>query len=160
MPHKTDAENHYTHITTTQLSPTFGAEVKGVDFLKPVASDVFAEIRDALGKVHTTHNPIHSSPLQLSPTPPTTTPDPYLPRTNTNLAQYGVLVFRKTGLDDAGHVAFSRLFGELDDVRPYLTLGRKNRFPFDELFDVSNLEDDGSLVKVGSKRHHMGLVSD
>jgi alpha-ketoglutarate-dependent 2,4-dichlorophenoxyacetate dioxygenase len=70
-----------------------------------------------------------------------------------------VLVFRNAGLDDARHVAFAALFGELDDVKPYLTLGRKNRFPFDELFDVSNQEDDGSLVKLGSKRHHLGLVS-
>lgn len=61
-------------------------------------------------------------------------------------------------MDDARHVAFSRLFGELDDVTPYLALGRKNRFAFDELFDVSNQEDDGSLVKIGSRRHHYGLV--
>src|ERR1700753_1278184 len=74
-------------------------------------------------------------------------------------AQYGVLVFRNAGLDDARHVAFAALFGELDDVKPYIALGRKNRFAFDELFDVSNQEDDGSLVKIGSKRHHLGLVS-
>ncbi|KIW85391.1 hypothetical protein Z517_00781 [Fonsecaea pedrosoi CBS 271.37] len=73
------------------------------------------------------------------------------------IVDYGVLVFRNAGLDDARHVAFSALFGELDDIKPYLTLGRKNRFPFDELFDVSNQEDDGQLVKIGSKRHHMGL---
>lgn len=72
--------------------------------------------------------------------------------------QYGVLVFRKAGLDDARHVEFSRLFGELDDVKPYLTLGRQNRFPFDELFDVSNQEDDGSVVQIGSKREQMGRV--
>lgn len=70
-----------------------------------------------------------------------------------------MLVFRNASLDDARHVAFSALFGELDDVKPYLSLGRKNRFPYDELFDVSNQEDNGSLVKLGSKRHHMGLVS-
>ena len=70
-----------------------------------------------------------------------------------------MLVFRHAGLDDAGHVAFSAQFGELDDIRPYLTLGRKQRLPFLELFDVSNLEDDGSLVKIGSKRDHMGRVS-
>jgi alpha-ketoglutarate-dependent 2,4-dichlorophenoxyacetate dioxygenase len=70
-----------------------------------------------------------------------------------------VLIFRHASLDDARHVAFSALFGELDDIKPYLVLGRKNRFSFDELFDVSNLEDDGSLVKIDSKRHHMGLVS-
>lgn len=73
------------------------------------------------------------------------------------LTQYGVLVFRDADLDDARHVAFSRLFGELDDVTPYLALGRKNRFSYDELFDVSNLEDDGSLVQLGSRRHHYGL---
>lgn len=73
--------------------------------------------------------------------------------------KYGVLVFRGAALDDERHVAFSRLFGELDDVKPYIAMGRKNRFQFDELFDVSNQEDDGSLVAIGSKRHHMGLVS-
>ncbi|KEF59368.1 alpha-ketoglutarate-dependent 2,4-dichlorophenoxyacetate dioxygenase [Exophiala aquamarina CBS 119918] len=73
------------------------------------------------------------------------------------IVAYGVLIFRHASLDDARHVAFSALFGDLDDIKPYIALGRKNRFAFDELFDVSNLEDDGSLVKIGSKRHHMGL---
>lgn len=68
------------------------------------------------------------------------------------------MVFRQAGLDDERHVAFSRLFGELDDVTPYKAMGRKNRFAFDELFDVSNQEDDGNLVAIGSKRHHMGMV--
>jgi alpha-ketoglutarate-dependent 2,4-dichlorophenoxyacetate dioxygenase len=63
-----------------------------------------------------------------------------------------VLVFRHAGLDDGRHVAFSRKFGELDDAKPYFTLGRKNRFEYDELFDVSNLEDDGSITQPGSKR--------
>lgn len=69
-----------------------------------------------------------------------------------------MLVFRQAGLDDARHVAFSGLFGELDDIKPYIAMGRKNRFAFDELFDVSNQEDDGSLTQIGSKRHHMGMV--
>ena len=38
-------------------------------------------------------------------------------------------------------------------------MGRKQRLPFVELFDVSNVEDDGSLVKIGSKRDAMGRVS-
>lgn len=70
-----------------------------------------------------------------------------------------MLVFRHAALDDARHVAFAAQFGELDDIRPYLSMGRKQRLPFLELFDVSNLEDDGSLVAVGSKRDHMGRVS-
>lgn len=37
-------------------------------------------------------------------------------------------------------------------------MGREQRLPFLELFDVSNLEDDGSLVKIGSKRHDMSKV--
>ncbi|EXJ83360.1 alpha-ketoglutarate-dependent 2,4-dichlorophenoxyacetate dioxygenase [Capronia coronata CBS 617.96] len=116
MPHAT--EPVFQHIQVKQLAPTFGAEVTGIDFSKPVEPEVFKEIHDAI-------------------------------------TEYGVLVFRRAALDDARHVAFSRLFGELDDVKPYLGLGRQNRFPFDELFDVSNLEDDGSLVQVGSKRDHV-----
>lgn len=38
-------------------------------------------------------------------------------------------------------------------------MGRKNRFPYDELFDVSNQEDDGSLTQVDSKRDHTSRVS-
>ncbi|EHY56314.1 hypothetical protein HRR83_008567 [Exophiala dermatitidis] len=121
MPHATESEweppSTYKYIQIKKLAPTFGAEVTGVDFSKPVELEVFKEIHHAI-------------------------------------TEYGVLVFRKTGLDDERHVAFSRLFGDLDDVKPYLTLGRKNRFAYDELFDVSNLEDDGSLVQVDSKRDH------
>lgn len=70
--------------------------------------------------------------------------------------QYGVLVFREAHLDDERHIAFSRLFGPLDDITPYLGLGRKNRFdPHLELFDVSNLEDDGSIAQTGTKRDHL-----
>lgn len=46
--------------------------------------------------------------------------------------QYGVLVFRNTGLDDETHVALSKMFGELDDVTPYNKLGRINRLKYDE----------------------------
>ena len=78
--------------------------------------------------------------------------------TNKNY-KYGVLVFRDTGLDDERHVAFARLFGELDDVKPYLALGRKNRFAHEEIFDVSNMYDDGRLVEVDSHRDHTSRVS-
>lgn len=46
MPHATDTE--YQHIKVTQLAPTFGAEVTGVDFTKPVEQDVFDEILRAI----------------------------------------------------------------------------------------------------------------
>ena len=71
----------------------------------------------------------------------------------TNALQYGVIVFRRTGLDDAHHVEFSAKFGELDDVTPYSTLGRKHRLhPFVELFDVSNLNADGTVAALDSQR--------
>ena len=49
MPHATEPE--YKHIKVTQLAPTFGAEVSGVDFSKPVPPDVFKEILSAIAKV-------------------------------------------------------------------------------------------------------------
>lgn len=71
------------------------------------------------------------------------------------LPQYGVVAFRKTGLSDADHVAFSRRFGELDDVSPYTKQGKKHRLPFEELFDVSNLLEDGSVAPLSSHRAAM-----
>ncbi|KAL7420659.1 hypothetical protein Q5752_004610 [Cryptotrichosporon argae] len=72
------------------------------------------------------------------------------------LAKYGVLVFRRTGLDDTRHVAMSRLFGELDDVTPYNQLGRVNRLAYDELFDVSNVDGDGAIIQPDSQRGVLG----
>jgi len=72
------------------------------------------------------------------------------------LAKYGVCVFRNTGLDDTGHVAFSRRFGDLDDIKPYLTGGRKPRWAYYELFDAGNLDDEGNLLDPDSQRAHYG----
>lgn len=44
-------ETPYKHITVKELAPTFVAEVQGVDFTKPIESEVFQEIGDALAKV-------------------------------------------------------------------------------------------------------------
>lgn len=74
------------------------------------------------------------------------------------LAQYGVLVFRRAQLDDARHVAFASQLGELDDSTPYIKAGRKHRLaPYTELFDVSNLDDDGHIVSPDSLRFQLGL---
>ncbi len=67
-----------------------------------------------------------------------------------------MLFFRGAALDDARHVAFAAKFGELDDIKPYIALGRKNRFDYDELFDVSNLNDDGSIAQTGTRRYWLG----
>jgi alpha-ketoglutarate-dependent 2,4-dichlorophenoxyacetate dioxygenase len=57
--------------------------------------------------------------------------------------RWGVGVWRRTGLDDAGHVAFSRRFGELMTA-PGLA-GRRARMPLPELFDAGNLTVDGEI---------------
>ena len=49
MPHATVPE--YQHIQVTELGPTFGAEVSGIDFSKPVEPAVFKEVLDATVKV-------------------------------------------------------------------------------------------------------------
>ena len=49
MPHATDTE--YQHIELKELSPTFGAEVTGVDFAQPVKKEVFDEIHRAIVNV-------------------------------------------------------------------------------------------------------------
>jgi hypothetical protein len=68
------------------------------------------------------------------------------------------VVFRGTTLDDKAHIEFARRFGELDDIKPYLAEGRKNRLQYDELFDVSNVEDDGSLVDPNGPRGQANKV--
>ncbi|KAF2011198.1 2,4-dichlorophenoxyacetate alpha-ketoglutarate dioxygenase [Aaosphaeria arxii CBS 175.79] len=68
------------------------------------------------------------------------------------LAKFGVVVIRKTNLTDVAHVQLARKFGELDDVKPYNKAGRNNRLKYDELFDVGNIESDGTLVKPTSPR--------
>ena len=66
--------------------------------------------------------------------------------------QYGVCVFRKTGMDDTAHVEFSRRMGELDDIRPYITAGRKMRYEYYELFDAGNVDEDGNVIDPNSPK--------
>ncbi|KAI1504772.1 alpha-ketoglutarate-dependent 2,4-dichlorophenoxyacetate dioxygenase [Biscogniauxia marginata] len=70
------------------------------------------------------------------------------------MAKYGVCVFRNTGLDDAAHVSFSRRFGELDNIRRFVTGGRKPRYTFYELFDAGNIDADGAVLDPDSPRAH------
>ena len=67
-------------------------------------------------------------------------------------------MFRETQLQDETHIALGRQFGELDDVKPYISAGRKNRLKYDELFDVSNVEADGSIVDTDSPRGQANKV--
>lgn len=63
-------------------------------------------------------------------------------------------MFRNTGLTDDTHVAFSRRLGELDNIARYMTAGRKLRYQHLELFDASNLDGEGEIVKPDSPRAH------
>jgi len=59
--------------------------------------------------------------------------------------RYGVSVFRNTGLDDEAHIAFSRLFGELERA-PKLFGSKLARFSHPELFDAGNLDREGNIL--------------
>ncbi|KAI9924170.1 hypothetical protein ASPWEDRAFT_70280 [Aspergillus wentii DTO 134E9] len=76
------------------------------------------------------------------------------------VTKYGVVVFRRTNLNDDSHVAFARLFGELDDVKPYNKAGRKNRLKYDELFDVSNVDVNGAILDPDSPRGQASKAND
>jgi len=57
--------------------------------------------------------------------------------------RWGVTVWRDTGLDDASHVAFTRIFGDI-----ILSPQHKGtpRFAHRELFDASNIDAEGNIV--------------
>lgn len=59
--------------------------------------------------------------------------------------QWGICVYRNTGLDDDSHIAFSRLFGHLE-LAPTVK-GRKRRFSHPELFDAGNLDANGDIIR-------------
>jgi alpha-ketoglutarate-dependent 2,4-dichlorophenoxyacetate dioxygenase len=62
------------------------------------------------------------------------------------LHKYGVVIIRKTTLDDESMLALGRRFGELDNVTPHRLAGRKFRLDNDEIFDISNIDDKGNIV--------------
>jgi alpha-ketoglutarate-dependent 2,4-dichlorophenoxyacetate dioxygenase len=68
--------------------------------------------------------------------------------------RHGVLVFRDTGLDDAGHVAFSARFGYLE--RAPNASGRPPRFAFAELFNAGNIGADGEITNLSARQQRLG----
>lgn len=122
------------NIQYKPLHPTFVAEASNVDLTQPTA-ELVHEIKKGLAKVRLPLHPAVAAALALH----ASDASPYLDshttckrRAKQLTQQYGVLVFRQTGLTDDTHVALSRLFGELDDVTPYNKLGRINRLKYDE----------------------------
>lgn len=85
---------------------TFGAEVSGVDFSRPLPPPIVAEI------------------VQLQ-------------------KLYGVLVFRSTGLDDDGHVRYSKNFGALESIHG---VNKPRRASSPHLYDAGNLDAEGNII--------------
>ncbi|TLD19854.1 hypothetical protein PspLS_09592 [Pyricularia sp. CBS 133598] len=74
------------------------------------------------------------------------------------LHEYGVLVFRDTGLDDQKHVDFARMFGKIDRLNIPPGSGIKARFETDELQDQGNLGLDGNVLPEDSPKAHFNKV--
>jgi len=66
--------------------------------------------------------------------------------------QWGVTVWRDTGLTDESHIAFSRIFGHLE-LAPRAP-GRPARFGHQELFDAGNLDAEGNIITNEMVRLH------
>ena len=60
--------------------------------------------------------------------------------------RYAVCVFDESGLDDEGHVAFSRLFGDLEQAPRITSTTRTPRHKLPELFDAGNIDAEGNIV--------------
>jgi alpha-ketoglutarate-dependent 2,4-dichlorophenoxyacetate dioxygenase len=67
--------------------------------------------------------------------------------------RYAVCVFRKTGLDDERHIAFSRLLGKLEHS-PKLFGKSVTRFEHPELFDAGNLDASGNILADERRRSY------
>ena len=63
--------------------------------------------------------------------------------------RWGVTVWRDTGLDDASHVAFSRIFGQVELAPSH---GKAPRFSQPELFDATNIDRDGNILTDEGRR--------
>ena len=66
--------------------------------------------------------------------------------------QWGVTVWRDTGLTDQSHIEFSRIFGHLE-LAPKAP-GRPTRHQHQELFDASNLDHEGEIISNEMVRLH------
>jgi alpha-ketoglutarate-dependent 2,4-dichlorophenoxyacetate dioxygenase len=75
--------------------------------------------------------------------------------------QYAVAVLRDQHISDEAHIAFSRRFGELE-TSPHFGVGKggKVRMRHAELFDVSNLDEDGNILAEDDRRRMFRLANE
>jgi alpha-ketoglutarate-dependent 2,4-dichlorophenoxyacetate dioxygenase len=71
--------------------------------------------------------------------------------------KYAVLIFRKTGLDNARHIAFSQQLEPELEVNPFYYGQENDRVGEPYLWDVSNINLDGSIVQKDSRRWHHSI---
>ncbi|KAL2204267.1 putative alpha-ketoglutarate-dependent 2,4-dichlorophenoxyacetate dioxygenase [Sarocladium strictum] len=72
--------------------------------------------------------------------------------------KYGVLIFRKTGLDNEKHIAFAQQLGQDLEINPFFYGIEKDRIGNPLLWDVSNINLDGTIVQPEQRRwdHSLG----
>jgi len=72
-----------------------------------------------------------------------------------------VAVLRDQHISDEAHIAFSRRFGELEKS-PHFGVGKDGRVRMrhPELFDVSNLDEDGSILAEDDRRRAFRLANE
>jgi alpha-ketoglutarate-dependent 2,4-dichlorophenoxyacetate dioxygenase len=70
---------------------------------------------------------------------------------NAIIAQYGVVILRKTSFTDHSLIAFASRFGDLDNVKQhYINNEKAMRIPLFEIFDVSNLNEKNEIIDPAS----------
>ena len=95
----------------------FGAEVSGVNWNDPVPANIVSQVRPARSHMMKDEKLISRQLVNLQ-------------------NRYGVLIFRKTGLENARHIAFSQQLGDKLEINPFF-YGRENdRLGEPLLFDV------------------------
>ena len=71
--------------------------------------------------------------------------------------QFGVLIFREQFLSDEEQVSYTKNFGELElHVGSNVLKGNERRLSL-EFADVSNLDQDGEILKKGDRRRMFNL---
>ncbi len=75
--------------------------------------------------------------------------------------RYAVAVLRDQHISDEAHIAFSRRFGELEKS-PHFGVGKggRVRMRHPELFDVSNLDEDGNILAEDDRRRAFRLANE
>ena len=75
--------------------------------------------------------------------------------------RYAVAALRDQHISDEAHIAFSRRFGELEKS-PHFGVGKggKVRMRYPELFDVSNLDENGEILAEDDRRRAFRLANE